>query len=219
MSFRHEEKIPLTPSEAVELEERMRTRGMVTLYPERLIRSVYFETPDCRMLADGEEGVLPRRKIRIRDYPEGEAEDTAGGALETKISAVEGRFKLTRKLDRTEVRRLMRDGIFDQAYGVLEPRLEVRYLRRYFSFRGIRVTFDRQIRYAKAEVVTQADPGLTEPWEVCELKAPVGLSPDHLMDAIDIPRRRFSKFANGMLAVTRGRPLADASMALMAGRE
>lgn len=233
MSYRHEEKIPLTPSEAAALEARLTDRGMTSLFPQRRLHSVYFETPDYRMLSDGEEGVLPRRKLRIRHYP-----DAPDGVrtLETKISAVEGRFKLARRLPPAEARSLLRNGMMDSLYGVIQPVLTVTYQRRYFELDGVRITFDRQIRYGRAIPGTAdasaVDPAarpsagcrgiwqsIDEPWEVCEIKAPIHASSDHLMQVLDIPRRRFSKFANGMLAICQGRPTADASMALMAARE
>ena len=41
---------------------------MEILFEPRLITSVYFDTVDLKMFHDSEEGVLPRKKIRIRWY-------------------------------------------------------------------------------------------------------------------------------------------------------
>lgn len=195
MSFRVEEKIVLTPYECSELTAELERRGMTTLYPARRIRSVYFETPDLRMFRDSEEGVLPRRKIRLRHYP---SDPDAGWTLETKISSIEGRFKSARKKDEAAALSLMSSGLFDRQYGLLHPRLAVEYERRYYRLQGLRVTFDRDIRYST--------PGgqhcRSEDWTVCELKAPADASLDEIVRLVDAPRRRFSKFCNGIAALS-----------------
>ena len=62
------------------------------LYPERKIISLYYDNINNQMFKDSIEGVLPRKKIRIRFYPN---DIKKKFSLETKISSFEGRFKKT----------------------------------------------------------------------------------------------------------------------------
>ncbi|MCE8520999.1 polyphosphate polymerase domain-containing protein [Ruegeria pomeroyi] len=194
MSFRIEEKVVLTASDMARLQADLQGRGMVPLYPARLIRSVYFDTTGLQMFSDSEEGVLPRKKVRLRRYPE---QTDAGAVLETKISSVEGRFKTTRPVDAGTEARLLRQGHFDRDYGTLMPMVAVSYRRSYYSLNGLRITFDRDISYARPD----GQLAHRESWTVCELKAPAGAPLDALHHVLPVPRRRFSKFCNGISAV------------------
>ena len=70
MSFRIEEKIPISFSEGSQLIERLKSRGLTNLFPTRKIISNYFDTQQYDLFRDSEEGLLPRKKIRVRSYPE-----------------------------------------------------------------------------------------------------------------------------------------------------
>jgi hypothetical protein len=196
VSFRIEEKIVLTPFEMTQLQAELLGRGMTVLHPSRQIHSDYFETSCFRIFNDSEEGVLPRKKFRLRHYPKS---PEMGISLETKISAIEGRFKTVRKVEAEEVTSLKRFGIFDGLYGEVMPKLTVNYLRSYFTLNGVRVTFDSHIHYAMINGTEEA----RDEWAVCELKAPAGTSTDYLHGIVEAQRRRFSKFSNGILALYR----------------
>ena len=66
---------------------------MNELYPMRKVNSCYFDTNELQMFHDSDQGVLPRKKIRIRNY-----NDEKIFTEETKISSEEGRFKKTKKI-------------------------------------------------------------------------------------------------------------------------
>ena len=55
------------------------------IFPNRNIQSVYFDNKFFDMYNDSEEGVLPRKKVRMRNYPD---KDKKGYNFETKISTV-----------------------------------------------------------------------------------------------------------------------------------
>ena len=58
-------------------------------HPSRQVNSIYFDTPKLDFYTASEEGILPRKKIRIRWYNE----NTNKVFKETKISSIEGRYK------------------------------------------------------------------------------------------------------------------------------
>ena len=99
MSYRTKEKIALSKSDGYIFVDSLIKKGFKELYPQRLIQSIYFDNLKHGMFIDSEEGVLPRKKIRIRNYPN---TDLKNFTLETKISSIEGRFKKTKSLDGKE---------------------------------------------------------------------------------------------------------------------
>ena len=196
MSFRVEEKIPLTPSDAEALRARLLDDGMTPLFPPRRIRSVYFETDDRTMFRASEEGVLPRMKIRLRCYP-----DTASGwALERKTSSIEGRFKTTDRLSPAKAVRLLRRGVMEPNVGFVTPLLEVEYQRSYYDYCGQRITFDAAIRYAARVGGARR----RDPYCVTEIKAAYEISPGRLAKLIATPRGRFSKYCNAVRLLDLG---------------
>ena len=66
MSFRKEIKSTLNKSKLNYLLTWIKNKGGETLYPERIINSVYFDTRNLNMYYESIEGVLPRKKIRLR---------------------------------------------------------------------------------------------------------------------------------------------------------
>jgi hypothetical protein len=54
------------------------------------------------MYDDSIEGLAPRKKIRVRNYPE-KSNDTF--QLETKISSIEGRYKTAKKFQKIILKR------------------------------------------------------------------------------------------------------------------
>ena len=69
------------------------------------------------------------------------------------------------------------------------------YEREYFQIGGIRLTFDKNIIYRSFQnrKIQKVDD-----WSVVEIKAPVNISIDYLNLLISTPRKRFSKFSNGI---------------------
>ena len=88
MSFRIEKKYKLTKFEQESLKKDLIIKGMKELYPKRAINSCYFDSNDLRCFYDSDEGVLPRKKIRLRWY-----ENKKKITKEIKVSSIEGRFK------------------------------------------------------------------------------------------------------------------------------
>jgi len=129
MSFRIEAKIPLTLNDLNILRSTLLDKGMTSLYPKRFIRSIYFDNKYHDMFNESEEGVIPRKKMRIRNYPQ--KQETSFN-LEIKISSEEGRFKTSRLLNLNEYESIIKNGYFDKDYGQIFPTIVVEYWREYF---------------------------------------------------------------------------------------
>ena len=96
------------------------------------------------MYLDSEDGTLPRKKIRIRKYPNNKISELF---FETKISSVEGRFKIIKKINEKKIKEYIHRGYFDINYGFCFPKIEISYFREYFSFFNQRLTLDNLITY------------------------------------------------------------------------
>jgi SPX domain protein involved in polyphosphate accumulation len=166
---------------------------METLFKSRLITSVYFDTVDLNMFHDSEEGVLPRKKVRIRWYNDGEI-----FTLESKTSSIEGRFKVTSKMQYyTFENEFLSRSRMDTQYGNIQPALKVSYKRSYFMFHGMRVTFDKDISYQNLRFVNMRK--FYDPERVIEIKIPADCPDDFVEKRIPYQTTRFSKYSRGLL--------------------
>ena len=69
MGFRLEDKIRFHISDYSKLKNEIIKKKGGELYPKRIISSTYFDTKNFDMFQDSEEGNVPRKKIRLRVYP------------------------------------------------------------------------------------------------------------------------------------------------------
>ena len=193
MSFRKEKKFRLTKSEFYDFKALLQRQGMSTLFNNRIVNSIYFDTKQLSMFNDSEEGILPRKKIRIRWY-----DNKLKSTLETKISSMEGRFKKSEKIYGNLLEEdLLNKAPLDPYYGNLSPSLKVTYERSYCTVRGMRITFDENIRYNNLRL----KPGRTflDPERVAEVKVSANCSEDSIEQLIPTPTMRFSKYSRGIL--------------------
>ena len=72
MSFRIEEKLYIKSEHLIDFKQFLIKRSAKQLYRPRLIKSLYFDNLNFDMCNDSIEGVVPRKKIRIREYPSGD---------------------------------------------------------------------------------------------------------------------------------------------------
>lgn len=197
MSFRKEDKFRLSYSDMVKIQDHLISLGMKELYPSRVINSCYFDNDSLTLFHESEEGVLPRKKIRIRWY-----DKVMSFTKEIKTSSIEGRFKSLKKTPKLKhLDDVLDSQYFDSSYGILKPSLLVSYERQYFSFKLLRITFDRNIsyRYLKysSDVITKDNE------TVMEVKTPIDCSDDYIKSIITQPTERFSKYSRGLLCFER----------------
>ena len=189
MSFRIEEKFPCTKFEQKKILVDLQKIGLKTLHPKREIRSIYFDNNYKRMFEESQEGSVPRKKIRIREYPLHDKTIS----LETKISSVEGKYKNSIVIQDDQKLKFLKFGRVDSLYGLCFPIIEVSYLRHYFLLDKVRITVDEDIIYKiYNSKITKRDPV-----NVIEVKAPADVSEGYLKKLIPIARRRFSKYSRG----------------------
>jgi hypothetical protein len=97
------------------------------------------------MFHESNEGVMPRKKLRLRSYP-GHSADIL---LETKVSSSEGRYKKSILVCEQSKSDLLSKGKYFDGYGMCDPTIEISYLREYFQLGDFRITMDRDITYSR----------------------------------------------------------------------
>ena len=143
------------------------------------------------MYIDSEEGITPRKKIRVRNYPDNNEEKYF---FEKKISSPDGRFKEKKFLDSKEFEKIKKFGYFDNSYNACHPKLFVEYLREYYDTRICRLTIDTRINYIEYNKLNNFK---FDPYVAVEIKAKINSSIDQLLKEFPFQRIRFSKYCRG----------------------
>ncbi|MDB3888597.1 VTC domain-containing protein [Candidatus Pelagibacter sp.] len=191
MTFRIEEKLLINFTQLFDFKKWLSKKGYNKLHPDRKIKSLYFENLNNQMYIDSEEGISPRKKIRIRNYPEHKDQNFF---LEKKISSPDGRFKEKKIVKNEEIDNLKKFGYFDETYRSCHPKLFVEYTREYFDAKICRLTIDTNIFYTE---FNKSNFIKTDPYVAVEIKAKIDTNLDLLMSKFPFQRVRFSKYCRG----------------------
>ena len=192
MSYRKEKKFKLTKSEINKVKKDLNRLGMRKLYLNRKINSIYFDNKNFDIFKDSEEGVLPRKKIRVRWY-----DQKAEFKKEIKISSSEGRFKINKKLNQIKSKENIENLLFfDQTYGSLNAKILISYVREYYKFKNLRITFDENISYTNLNDLSFNS--YDENYCVMEIKSTFETSDDYIEKIFNYTNSRFSKYCNGI---------------------
>ena len=190
MTFRIENKFFIKKENLMDFKKHLSIKGATELYHKRKIESLYFENKKKEMFSDSMEGSLPRKKIRVRYYPQINLDQIY---FEKKISSIEGRYKKRNVIKKDEFENFKNRGIYDQQYGICYPIIFVSYEREYLSIGDTRITIDKEIVYQEFEKkLTFKDPDL-----IIELKTSFKKDLDEIVKLFPFQNIRFSKYCNG----------------------
>lgn len=197
MSFRKEIKSTLSKTKIHVLKKWIQDNGGTILYPERTINSIYFDNLNLKMYHESVEGVLPRKKIRLRIYDNENLiiNILKKGLLEYKISSVEGRFKISKKKFQVFANTMM---LKDNNYGICEPKLNIIYKRTYYKIKNVRLTIDREIFYKKIKYKKIMPYAIRDNLNVVELKYKNEEVDKKILDDFPFQFGRFSKYCRGI---------------------
>lgn len=203
---RSEVKWKMAPSQAPRVVALLHERGFRHLHPARRIFSVYYDDPRLTFFRLGEEGIVPRQKLRVRWYHTRDGFRDAA-RVEIKETGVSGRRKYSMAFHDPEPGRnpLAVRGIYRRyENGVLRPVSLVTYERRYFvNEAGYRATIDTQIQYARVTAFDHrrlvSSPLVADPDGVLELKTQMLRAPLEFAENLPLTRMRFSKYAQSLL--------------------
>jgi hypothetical protein len=189
VSFRIEEKILVEKNQTIEFKKLYHKKSLKKLYDSRVIKSLYFENTNNEMYKDSIEGCLPRKKIRVRSYPNSKSRSFF---LEKKISSVEGRFKKKTEINEIDFKKLIKYGYHDNDYGFCKPLIYVEYLRHYYLINNARLTHDENIKYYRYKNKMIRN----EENEIFEIKTNYKADLNELYLMFPMNRTRFSKYCN-----------------------
>ena len=191
MSFRIEEKLSIDNDKIIDFKSFLTNRTVKQIYNRRKIESLYFDNRNYEMYSDSMEGLTPRKKIRVRNYPGAPDKNLY---LEIKISSVEGRFKSREIIDNNKFNYLKTNGILDSQYGLCNPCLYVSYVRDYFKINDVRISIDNNINYKLySENIYQRDKS-----SIVEIKTSIRKNLDKLTEDFPFQKNRFSKYCNAV---------------------
>ncbi len=187
MSFRIEEKLYIKSENLIQFREYLDSQSAKPIHKPRLIKSLYFDNLNLDMYNDSIEGLVPRKKIRIREYPGGIDKNYY---LEIKNSSVEGRFKTRKILDKNNVNFYKKAGIFDNQYGTCLPNFYVSYEREYSIIDDVRISIDRNLVYKSFKLNNIYNDKNC----IVEIKTSIKKNLDNLVKLFPFQRIRFSKY-------------------------
>jgi SPX domain protein involved in polyphosphate accumulation len=191
MTFRVEKKLFIKKENLLDFKEKISSIGAINLYKSRKVQSIYFDNINKDMYNDSIEGLNPRKKIRVRNYPDN---INKYFFLEYKISSIEGRFKVNKKISQKRFDEFKLNGIFDKKYGLCKPILNVIYDREYLINSNVRITIDTNIIYNMYNNnFFKSDKDI-----VVELKTSINQNIDELFEKFPFQEIRFSKYCNGV---------------------
>jgi len=191
MSFRIEEKLAIDHNQLIDFKTFLANKTVKQIYQRRKIESLYFDNRNYEMYYDSLEGLVPRKKIRIRNYP---GSDDNSLYLEIKISSVEGRFKTRKIIDSNKFNYIKTNGISDSQYGLCKPCLYVVYDRDYFKMGDVRISIDNNISYRLyTENIYHKDES-----SIVEIKTSIRKNLDKLMEDFPFQKKRYSKYCNAV---------------------
>ena len=187
MSFRIEEKLFFKPENLNQFREFLTKNYAKKLFQKRLITSLYFDNLNLDMYRDSVEGSVPRKKIRIRHYPETE---DINYYLEVKTSSVEGRYKTRKKINKNDFDTFTKNGILDCDYGTCLPNFLVSYEREYVQIKDVRISIDKKICYRNF----LTNRVFFDNKSIVELKTSINKNLDDLAKIFPFQKIRFSKY-------------------------
>ena len=191
MSFRIEQKLYVNKENLLDFKEYLNKKSAKGIHVPRTIESLYFDNYEFDTYSDSVEGLVPRKKFRVRYYPKNEDNKIY---LEIKNSSVEGRFKTRKILNNNEFEEKIKFGIFDNQYGLCYPKMYVRYDREYYLFKDVRISIDTNIQYRSYDTnFTIRDDRV-----IAELKTSINKNLDELTEDFPSHRIRFSKYCFGV---------------------
>ena len=195
MSFRIEQKFKIDFRQVDKFYNWLNSNNFKVMYTPRFVNSVYFDNQDFSSYKDSEEGVTPRKKIRIRTY----VQNFFLGKdyfLEEKINSVEGRFKKSKKVN--DVKKIFQRGIHDNFYGLIFPKVNIVYTREYFNKNNLRITVDKNIKNYLINEIKQKTNLFNTNDVVMEIKSNKNYADLHEFKNLTFQNTRFSKYNNAL---------------------
>ena len=193
---RIENKIDIFPEKKIQLFEYLKKIKAKMIFEKRNINSIYFENSSNQIYQDSIEGISPRKKIRLRCYGKNDYNNFNNSLLETKLTGPDGREKFIKNI--VSIKKILNNGIFDNMYGVCNPRSIVSYTRSYYTAKNFRITFDENIKFYKFDKFFFKKNEFNFQEIIAELKSNDVTKLDELNANFPFQLTRFSKYTESI---------------------
>ncbi len=191
---RYEKKYLLSPEQYEDILLRMKERIQPDRYFQSRIRSIYFDTPDHRLVRRSLEKPVYKEKLRLRDYGSSQEGDPVFVELKKKYKGVV--YKRRAEMTLQEAEAYLYDGApppydsqiireisrFLAFYAPLQPAMAISYNRMAWVSREdarLRFTFDSEIAWRETDLrlglAADGDKLLRPGWRLMEIKVPAAL--------------------------------------------
>ena len=203
MNPRIEQKIPFDIIDYPSILKWIKNNNGTILFPRRIITSRYFDNIRLEMFHETQEGIIPRKKIRIRNYGSRNLNEIQNDfSLEYKLSTDNMRLKNERKFINNEAfLKFSNFGIDDKKYGICFPILDISYEREYFFVKDVRLTVDTSIEYdGNSNFLKESlkHNFFRDKICVCEIKSEFNYEANQLLNDFPFQRIKFSKYERGI---------------------
>ena len=171
--------------------------GMKPSFPDRKVFSIYFDSVNLDLFRISEEGLTPRRKIRLRWYDK--PKNIVNSTLEIKTTKEHEKTKDKFNISNTDPESPQK---FIRSLTTLNlvPICQVQYHRAYLENRdGARATIDSRICYSR--VTNQfkiIEPFFFDSYNILELKTTNPTLSQTLAGEHHLPMERFSKYCKSI---------------------
>ena len=195
MSFRIEKKYRVEQKKLAQLYSWLNKNEAIKIYNDRYVKSIYFDNNNFSSYHDSTEGVVPRKKIRLRNYSKNKL-DLNNLKLEVKINSVEGRYKTSENIKNHS--NFLSNGIHDSFYGICFPKIVISYKREYYKVCDYRITVDREIQYDNFNLKNFFFNTINENRIIMELKTNYNSDENNINEKFPFEIIRFSKYCFGI---------------------
>jgi len=142
------------------IEKLLNFIGTKEIYSSRIVNSIYFDTYFHKNFDEAIDGIMLRNKVRIRWYGETFNVEIRP-QIENKLRISQHNYKVTKKLNNFKTKTFFNlidfkkyiqneknnKNEINYYLNNLYPNLLVSYLRKYFIFDNVRITFDTDLKF------------------------------------------------------------------------
>ena len=210
--MRSEIKIPLNNKFDLNFSSwKDNSQNIVKTFDDRVVNSIYFDTPDFNLARDNLSGISNRKKYRVRWYNQDSKnisyeikskKNNLGSKIiinaDRRITDLKDIFSYRNKSLHDENKKYFLEHI---NYFDLEPKIQVSYIRSYYEFKNtVRITYDRKINYKLINKFNVKNLNSDDYMNVIEIK----FDPKNHLIASELIKKskfipkRFSKYLRGL---------------------
>lgn len=188
METRKEYKFLLSNNELLKLSKIFQSK-LSSIHPEREISSLYMDTIDLKLFKDSQLFDVDKIKFRYRKYS-----NDNNIYFEIKENNKLGKFKKTENTNYKNFKEIKNLFFKDL---LLEPTIEINYIRNYYKYKNLRITIDKGLNYKLPSNRSRSKIKKNYQKNIIEYKLNTSNDPDIEKYFVSNPTK-FSKYEEGI---------------------